>query len=357
MAGLARQGLILIPHFSGFEEFVGEVELAHSQHIMADLMEMLVDANQLGLTLSELDGEALFFYGYDDPPSVEQLTGQARDWTLGFHGHLNALKRDIYCDCGACVNVSRLGLRIVGHYGEFGEHRLRNKTLVVGKEVILARKLMDTSISTSDYLLISEPLMEKIGISGERNGRFERIEQTFPVFGTITLGFQDLTGLREKAPPAPEREPVLGLKEEIGEEVNVNVSLEKAAGVLTDFESWPDWVDGLSHLDMDFSAPLRSGARHICVSPGQTQYQTIENIVKKNDEFSLITRVTSPVPMVKKLIMVFSARQASAGIVLKMSFNYDPNPLTGWLVKMTKSGKFRTQIHNSLQNLKGLLEG
>lgn len=357
MAGVAQQGLILIPHFSGFDEFIGDVELAHSQHIMADLMEMLVDANQLGLTLSELDGEALFFYGYDAPPSLEQLTGQARDWTLGFHRRLNALKRDIYCDCGACVNVSRLGLRIVGHYGEFGEHRLRNKTLVVGKEVILARKLMDNSISTSDYLLISEPLMEKIGIKGGRNSSFERIEQTFPVFGTIPLGFQDLTGLREEAPPAPEREPVLGLKEEIAEEVNVNAPLEKAAGILTDFESWPDWVDGLSHLDMDFSAPLRSGSRHICVSPKQTQYQTVENIVKKNDEFSLITRVTSPVPMIKNLIMVFSARQASKGILLRMCFNYEPKPYMGWLVKKTKGGKFRAQIHNSLQNLKGLLEG
>ena len=109
MAGVARQGLILIPHFSGFDEFVGEVELAHSQHIMADLMEMLVDGNTLGLTLSELDGEALFFYGYDDPPSLDQLTGQARDWILAFHRHLNALKRDIYCDCGAHITAELRG--------------------------------------------------------------------------------------------------------------------------------------------------------------------------------------------------------------------------------------------------------
>lgn len=55
------KSLLFIPDISGFTQFVKTTEIEHSQHVIAELLEVLIDANSLNLELAEIEGDALFF--------------------------------------------------------------------------------------------------------------------------------------------------------------------------------------------------------------------------------------------------------------------------------------------------------
>jgi hypothetical protein len=47
-----QPSLLFIPDISGFTQFVHETEILHSGHIVAELLELLIDSDQLGMTVS-----------------------------------------------------------------------------------------------------------------------------------------------------------------------------------------------------------------------------------------------------------------------------------------------------------------
>jgi hypothetical protein len=45
----ADEVLFFVPDLGGFTKFIAETEIQHSQHIIKELLEILVDANTLGM--------------------------------------------------------------------------------------------------------------------------------------------------------------------------------------------------------------------------------------------------------------------------------------------------------------------
>ena len=70
---MESKGLLFIPDISGFTRFVTEMEIEHSRHIIQELLEVLIDANQLGLEVSEIEGDAILFYKYGSPPAIDSI--------------------------------------------------------------------------------------------------------------------------------------------------------------------------------------------------------------------------------------------------------------------------------------------
>lgn len=58
----SQQALIFIPDISGFTQFVSDTEINHAHHITEELLEILIDANRIGLLVSEIEGDAILFY-------------------------------------------------------------------------------------------------------------------------------------------------------------------------------------------------------------------------------------------------------------------------------------------------------
>ena len=71
--------MFFIPDLGGFTKFIAETEIQHSQHIIQELLEILADANTLGMQVSEFEGDAVLFYRNGAPPSLQQLVQQAND--------------------------------------------------------------------------------------------------------------------------------------------------------------------------------------------------------------------------------------------------------------------------------------
>jgi len=56
-----NSSLLFLPDISGFTEFVQTTEVEHSQHVISELLEVLIEANTEQLQLAEIEGDALFF--------------------------------------------------------------------------------------------------------------------------------------------------------------------------------------------------------------------------------------------------------------------------------------------------------
>jgi hypothetical protein len=113
-----KKSLLFLPDISGFTEFVQSTEVEHSQHIIAELLEVLINANEIDLELAEIEGDALFFYKEEDVPSQRQLLDQMEYMFTAFYSHLKLLKTNRICPCHACASAPNLELKIIAHCGE-----------------------------------------------------------------------------------------------------------------------------------------------------------------------------------------------------------------------------------------------
>ncbi|MGI8583184.1 MAG: DUF2652 domain-containing protein, partial [Chitinophagaceae bacterium] len=73
---MENKGLLFIPDISGFTKFVNETEIDHSRLIIQELLEILINANQIGLEVSEIEGDAILFYKFGESPNLEELYKQ-----------------------------------------------------------------------------------------------------------------------------------------------------------------------------------------------------------------------------------------------------------------------------------------
>ncbi len=55
-------GLIILADISGFTDYINATDVEHSQKNVAKLSEVIIDANELDLSVSEIKGDAIFFF-------------------------------------------------------------------------------------------------------------------------------------------------------------------------------------------------------------------------------------------------------------------------------------------------------
>ena len=94
---MENKGLLFIPDISGFTRFVNETEIDHSRLIIQELLDILINANQIGLEVSEIEGDAILFYKFGESPGLEKLYQQVEKMFCDFHRHLNAYDHLRYC--------------------------------------------------------------------------------------------------------------------------------------------------------------------------------------------------------------------------------------------------------------------
>jgi len=159
---MQKKGFIFIPDISGFTNFVNSVELDHSRHVIKELLETMIDANEMDLKISEIEGDAILFYQLGEVPDLEIVYGQVERMFLSFHKHLLLYEKNRTCYCNACISAINLSLKIISHYGEFTEYNIGDFKKLIGKDVIIAHQLLKNDIINHEYWLLSSSLSEKL---------------------------------------------------------------------------------------------------------------------------------------------------------------------------------------------------
>lgn len=210
---MENRGLLFIPDISGFTRFVNETEIEHSRLIIQELLEILINANQMGLEISEIEGDAILFYKFGEPPALETIYQQVSQMFCAFHSNLVAYEHRRYCQCTACTSAIGLTLKVITHYGEFTGYNVKNFSKLIGKDIIIAHQLLKNDIAQHEYWLVTDGL-----IPGHAPDRFEQWmkwedSEKRTDSGVIPFRYTQLTALKNDLPP--EHYPKLQLEQKV----------------------------------------------------------------------------------------------------------------------------------------------
>lgn len=200
---MENQALIFIPDISGFTKFVTKCEINHTNHIISNLINIILDSNPLELKLSEIEGDAVLFYSKGTPPKKEEIIRQSKRMFINFHTNLKSMERNFFCKCGTCTTASNLTLKFIAHYGVCKDVPIHNSTKLIGSDVILAHRLLKNNVPEREYILFSEKYLKsqqsKLIIEDDWVDIKSNIEN-FENFGEIRTKYIPLSPLKRWIP-------------------------------------------------------------------------------------------------------------------------------------------------------------
>jgi len=349
-----NRGLIFIPDISGFTRFVNEVEIDHSQHIIQELLEVIINANQLGLEVSEIEGDAILFYKYGDSPEMKDVYEQVEKMFREFHKRLRAYDHRRFCQCTACAGAIGLTLKVITHYGEFTGYNVKNFNKLIGKDIIVAHQLLKNDIEQHEYWLVTDSLAGNKN-PGDETGKLnwnKGIKQTES--GTIPYQYTQLTHLKNDIPnePLPQHEiknkvKVLSFYKEYDAEI-----IALLHGVV-DFHTRKLWMDGVKEIE-DVTDPdlPRLGTRHRCIldKGQQIMYSSSYSFSPENIVYSETDE--------KKTASIYSTFQKISDIKtgLTVDIYLKKNPVLLTLFNLFEKKKMERSFQRSLTNLEKFMK-
>jgi len=242
-----KKALIYIPDISGFTRFVNDTEIQHSQHIIEELLEIILQSNDLNFEVSEIEGDAVLFYREGDPPQPNQISRQIKNMFLNFHSYLQVIERDTVCQCGACRTASRLTLKFFLHYGEIGISKIRDHTKLMGKNVILAHRLMKNNVDSNEYLLMTEDYAnqhEKSQIEQYLNWADIREGKiTYEHIGEVCYKYIELSSLHSQLKPILPSPDAEKFSNPIESSIRIEAPMDFVYRIVTDLALRTKWSE------------------------------------------------------------------------------------------------------------------
>ncbi len=266
------KSLLFIPDISGFTKFVQTTEVAHSQHVIAELLEVLIAANTQELKLAEIEGDALFFYKEGEILSQERLLAQIETMFTAFYSHLKMLEKNRICPCNACANAPKLKLKLVAHCGELQYLEVQGNRKPFGQEVIEAHRLLKNSIDSENYALVSKELAKIIGLPiyyYSKVFRFKEGQDTYDgkevayIYALIDQHRLSLTVFSEGKKVFFDTPPNLSHNKEF------LISATSLLEYITNYGYRHLWVKGADKFEYNENEVTRLGSEHICVVNGK----------------------------------------------------------------------------------------
>jgi hypothetical protein len=263
---MENKGLIFIPDISGFTRFVHETEIEHSRMIIQELLETLINANEIGLEISEIEGDAILFYKFGEPPTLEALYRQVEKMFCSFHDSMAAYEYHRYCQCQACTSAISLTLKVITHYGEFTGYQVANFSKLIGKDLIVAHQLLKNEIPQHEYWLVTKNLTGNSAPGTLASWMQWNSGAKHTETGDITFHYTQLTRLKDRIISEGETKPVLDKKVKA-----ISVQGEFDTDIITLFHATGDfnyrhrWMQGVKKVEvMDHKLP-RVGMKCRCV--------------------------------------------------------------------------------------------
>lgn len=168
-------GHLVIADISGYTRFLTESELEHANGVLEELLNAVIAAINAPLTLSSIEGDAVFLYGSMPEGTIGQsvLDSVERLYTT-FASALETMVLNTTCQCNACVNIKNLGLKIVMHCGEFVVSNMGGRETLTGADVIVVHRLLKNSVTETtgiaDYLFLTDRCVSDLGIESIVSG-------------------------------------------------------------------------------------------------------------------------------------------------------------------------------------------
>lgn len=243
-------GLFFIPDIGGFTRFVNETEIRHSQHIIAELLEVIIQATDKTFEVSEIEGDAVLFFRPEEKPVLIDLENLAHTIFNRFNQHLKYYQRDRVCHCGACSSVSNLSLKFIFHYGLLSTLAVGERIKLSGRDVIVAHRFLKNSLSIRDYILISSELAQKSTTGPEELQDYVLGHEQFDGLGVLSYYFMPLEDwLLTIQEPPPRNHYSLPVADQM-EQLIINATSEQILQALIEPDQRLRWMKGVKRISL-----------------------------------------------------------------------------------------------------------
>ena len=349
------QSLLFLPDISGFTKFVQTTEVEHSQHVIAELLEILIGSNQIGLELAEIEGDALFFYKEKSIPSLEEFFAQVESMFVNFHSHLKLLEENRICPCRACSSAPKLELKIIAHAGPLQFISVQNNRKPFGAEVIEAHRLMKNSVQSDNYVLISESLAQALKLpQGFKNDLFQfelgkneydgkDVPYRFSVINKLDLQLKPFILSKKMefdGPPA------------IHVEKDFPIAADTLFEYITNYKYRPHWIKGVDRFEYDENQVTRNGSSHACVINNQHfNFQSvIKDVAPGQLVYGELTFDPPPMDELYQFYILTPLSEHSCKLEIEVYWK-SGSPIKKLMLASIVKMKFRQTLKGSLTNL------
>lgn len=189
-----QTGYLVLADISGYTSFVAQTEIEHAGLALSYLLETIVGQMSQCLTISKLEGDAVFAFceGHSLPEDKSML--ELIDSTyLAFRDHAQALFSGATCSCRACRAIPTLDLKFFIHHGEFVIQHVAGIRDLLGTDVNLIHRLTKNHVSESTgwqgYVLFTQPGLEHL--KADRSNFIQQSE-TYEHLGEVQTYIMDM---------------------------------------------------------------------------------------------------------------------------------------------------------------------
>ena len=345
---MENRGLLFIPDISGFSRFVSATEIEHSRMIIQELLEILINANEMRLEISEVEGDAILFYKFGNPPDLEAIYSQVEKMFCAFHRNLIAYESRRYCQCKACVSAVELTLKVITHYGEFTGYNVKNFHKLIGKDVIVAHQLLKNDIPKHEYWLVTQDLLQ----SGRPRDFASWMKWDHSVRqtdnGEVSFEYTQLTHLKNELTPEPF--PQLELAEKVK---MVSAEREYDTDIITLFHATGDfryrsrWQEGVKSIEEVNHFLPRVGMKCRCVLDSGEEMIYASSYYYQPDKIEF-----SETEEKKGSVTYYTLQQiAPKKIKLTLDFYIKKNLSGQFMFLLASKRKVEAKFSKSLENL------
>ena len=142
-----------------------------------------------GYAIKEIEGDAIFALSSEKSKQklFKTTLKQIEKYADTFYDVKDALiKSPPVCKCEFCSHVDLMSIKFIVHYGEYTLDKIGPIKSVVGKDVVLAHRLLKNSVKSKSYVLMTEDALklDKNYQEGMKDAHIENVEY----FGEVRVG-------------------------------------------------------------------------------------------------------------------------------------------------------------------------
>ncbi len=350
MKNTLNDTFIFIPDISGFSRFVNQTAIEHSRHIISELLELIIDADEMGLTVSEIEGDAVLFFK-NTTPKIADILSQVEKTFLRFHNHLQRYETERICRCGACETASRLSLKFIVHKGPVQSIKIKNHNKLHGPDVIHAHRLLKNAIDSHEYILFTDRFsreLDEIKIPEPRFQWLDKIENGAdnkssdeaiyrfillkPLFGQLKK--PEVPALPEAGEKAAKLEVVINQNTDVLYQIFSNLGLRH------------EWVANIQEIVKPEDEINQAGSVHTCVIDHQPM--KIQALGRKEDDKKIVyAERINELGVFKEIIRIYTFEKHHDHTHVKLELNFTlKSPLLRLLRPIIKKRLTKQSLEN-----------
>jgi len=189
-----QSGYLMLADISGYTSFVAKTEIEHAHIALSILLEAIVEKLSACLTISKLEGDAVFCYcEANNIPEGKSLLDLIDNTYLAFRDKAQDLWAHATCDCKACKAIPTLDLKFMVHHGDFIIQQVAGIKDLLGTDVNLIHRLAKNHVAESTgwqgYALFTAQSLERMQTDKQT---FVQQTETYEHLGDVATYVMDM---------------------------------------------------------------------------------------------------------------------------------------------------------------------